>query len=234
MKFVLLLLLLAVFAHAAHADVLYLDAVTLEKGCALGPPLGFPTWAVPENGSPLTWVGRVASVGEPFNHDLVPVGYEMTYVFEGSTCWLAETWSDPPCGSGVTGYYTGGKLTIYLDPVPDADFTNLATFSDGDVALTLQTFRIDVTDYDPYILCPVRPDEFDLLASIQVIGGLWADLVSTEGRGYYGDVWGEVDQSVPAYLDFMGYAFRGEGVLRLYSTVATKSTTWGAVKALYR
>ena len=235
MKFVLLSVFLAIFAHAALADdIHYIDALTLEQGYALGPPQGFPTWVLPPLGTNLTWVGRVSHVGEPFDDGLVPVGTEVTYVFQGSTCVLAENWEDDPCGNGVVAYYQNGTLTIYLDPTPDADFTNLASFSDGDVALSLHTFTIQIADDDPYLLCPPRGDDVDIIATIQVTGGLWADLVSTDTRGFYGSAFGEVDPSIPPHLDFMGYAFRAGGAINLSSTVATKSTTWGGVKALYR
>ena len=233
MKYVFLALFLSFFVSPVIADdVIYYDALTLELGCALGPPLGFPSFVEATSGTPLSWVGRVSNVGKPFD-DLVPLGYELTYAFEGSKCTVAGSWDDAPCGRSAYGYFEGGTLTIYLDASPDADFTNLSTFHDGDAVLIAETSVIHMTDDDPYLLCPNRPDDPDASAFLHVVGGSWFDRASQDGHGFYGASWGEVDQSVPPRLLIMGYAFRADGVIDLYSTVATTPTTWGAVKALY-
>ena len=102
------LLCFAAFGGAT-ADALYPAALTFESGYASGPFLGFPWWTAPDYGDPLTLVGRVAGVGAPLS-DLLPAGtYELTYVYEGATCFEWGMWDNIPCSGGMYGAFARAR-----------------------------------------------------------------------------------------------------------------------------
>ncbi len=223
------------FAVGATGDVLYPAALTFEPGYASGPPAGFPVHDVaPHYGDPLTIVGRVAEVKQPFD-DLLPADtYELTFVFEGTTCTQWGMWDDIPCAGGIFGTFQGGTVAIYLDASPDADFANPQTFHDGDLVLLGSLSIVSVLDSDPYIACPPRSDEPDVGAFFTFIGGTWFSRVSNDGVGFDAISEGELDDNVSAELRALGYTFRVDGTVDIYGPVATEPVTWGRVKALYR
>jgi hypothetical protein len=226
-------LLLTTMPAGARADILYPAALTFEPGYASGPPQGFPWLALPENGSPFTLVGRVATVGAPFE-DLLPVGsYEITYVFEGSSCTQAGLWDNIPCSGGLFATYQGGTVAFYLDATPDADFTNPATFRDGEAVLLAQSSYLYVLDDDPGA-CVQLPNQSDVNTFFTFTGGTWFSRVSDNGNGLEGASTGELDDNVPTPLAAQGYIFRVDGTVDVYGPVATEATTWGRVKAMYR
>ena len=221
-------------AAGASADVLYPAALTFEPGYASGPPQGFPfTSAHPDYGDPLTMVGRVAEVRDPFTN-LLPPGAELTYVFEGSTCAEWGNWDSPPCDGGIYGMFSSGTVSFYLDTTPDADFTNPSTFRNGEIVLVAETPVVVVLDADPQGVCPMLPDEPDMTAYLTFVGGTWFSLVSNQGVGFNGKSEGELDGNVPAELRALGYTFRVDGSVDIYGPVAVTSATWGSIKALYR
>jgi hypothetical protein len=216
----------------ASGDVLYPAALTFEPGYAVGPLPGFPLSALPSLGT-LTLAGRVARVGRPFD-DLLPSGaYELTYVFEGSALFGAGDW-DGECSGGVFAVFEGGTVSIYLDPTPDADFGNLATFRDGDVVLLALSSHIWVRNNDPQAACPWLPDEPDISAVMQFVEGLWFDRVSNHGEGFEASSHGELDGNVSQELKALGFVFRADGTVDINGPVPVTPATWGAVKALYR
>jgi hypothetical protein len=226
------LVVLVLSATIGSADLLYPAALTFEPGYAIGPP-GFPFLVYPEIGDPLTIVGRVALAGEPFD-DLLPPGiYELTYVYDGFTCWRAGIAEDLQCIGSNFGDFDNGAVAIYLDVTPDADFADLATFRDGDLVLWAEPSAASVADFDP-TGCPWLPEVPDVVAWFTFVGGLWFDRVNDGGRGFQAMSNGELDGNVPPELQSIGYIFRTDGIVDIYAPVAVKATTWGAVKALYR
>src|SRR5688572_8408368 len=211
----------------ATAAPLYPSALTFEPGYASGPPDGFPWWAMPSMGAPLTIVGKVATVGAPFE-DLVPAGgYELTYAFQGSTCTQSGNWDNIPCSGGLFGTFQSGGIAWYLDTTPDADFTNLATFLDGELVLLAETSYVYVLDDDPEGACPMVESQPDVTAYLAFTGGTWFSRVSNQGKGLTGISEGELDNSVPAGLAALGYIFRVDGNVDIFGPVAVQSTTWG-------
>jgi hypothetical protein len=226
-------LIVATCAASASADVLYPAALTLEPGLAYGPPSGFPWMDLPDLGTPLVMEGRVATVGAPFD-DLLPGGdWEITWVFEGSTCTQRGNWDDFQCAGGLFATYEGGTLTLYLDTSPDANIFDPASFRDGEMVLQAQTSIVNATDNDPHVACPQRPDEPDVIAFFSFVGGTWFSRVSDNGTGLAGTSRGELDNGVPPGLEQL-FTFRVDGVVDVYGPVATEATTWGRVKAMYR
>jgi hypothetical protein len=228
--------LLCFAAFGASADALYPAALTFEPGYASGPYFGFPWWNAPKHGDPITIVGRVASVGAPFD-GLLPAGvYELTYVFEGFSCAGTDMWDDMVCPrGGIGGTFQNGTLSIHLDTTPDADFTNAATFRDGDLVLFALSSQMHVTDDDPLGGCASSfPNAPDVVADLTFAGGTWFSRVSSHGIGLTGLSQGELDNNVSAGLQALGYIFRVDGTVDIFGPVAIQPTTWGAVKALYR
>ena len=234
MKFVLLILAIISTPAPTRADeLIFPSALTFEPGFAKGPAPGFPLFNGTEIGDPLTFVGRISSVAEPFTDLLPPGGYELTYVFSGSTCVHTGIVEDLICVGSYFGDFEDGDFAIYLDTTPDADFGDLATFSDGELVLLGQPCNTTVADFDP-TGCPQRPEEDDWGAFFQFISGSWFERVSHDGVGYSGMSKGELDYLVSSELQALGYTFRADGSVDIYRPLAVTTTTWGAVKALYR
>lgn len=232
--FVIAILIVTAASTVAPADILYPAAIVLEPGYATGPPEGFPWLMHPDYGDPLIIYARVAACNAPFT-DLLPAPpYEITCVFTGSTCTAWGNWDDLPCDGGIFGWFQGGTVAFYLDTTPDADFTNSQTFLNGDLVLLATTGLISVLDAEPQQACPPRDNEPDMIAYLSFRGGTWFPRVSDDGVGLAGNSVGELDGDVPAPLQTLGYIFRVDGTFDVYGPVATKQTTWGAVKALYR
>jgi len=232
--FLIAVLIVAAVAEDAFADTLYPAAIVLEPGYASGPPEGFPFFLPPDEGDPLVIYARVASCNAPFT-DLLPAPpYEITCVFTGSTCTGWGMWDDLPCAGGIFGWFEGGTLAFYLDTTPDADFTSPQTFLDGELVLLATTALISVLDAEPQQACPPRENDPDMVTYLSFLGGTWFPRVSDHGTGLAGNGAGELDDVVPAVLTALGYIFRVDGTFDVYGPVATKQTTWGAVKAMYR
>jgi hypothetical protein len=233
MKTILLAFLVTNCAVAATADVLYPAALTFEIGYAFGPQPPFPYQTYQALGAPLTLVGRVAAVGRPFDDLLPPGAYELTYVFEGSTCVEVGNFDDL-CSGGEYAVFRGGTVTIYLDTTPDADFTSLSTFRDGDLTLIAEMSFMYVAKDDPFEACPWMPDNPDVPSWFTFVGGIWFDRVSNNGDGFEAAHKGELYFDVPPELQPLGYVCGIDGVVDIDGPVVIQSSTWGAVKALYR
>lgn len=226
-------IVLVLAAGATHADLEYPSALVFEPGYAIGPPGGFPVQQVlPNLGDPLTFMGLVATVNAPFV-DLLPGGiYEITYLLQDATCAIAsDQYGPPPCDDHKWAGFYGGSLSIYLDTTPDADFTNAATFTDGELVLLMENLAVLVMDVDdPGPLC--SGNYFDLFMGFDFTGGSWfsrVDNVFLESLFA-----GEIDGQVPPALQALGFTFRGDGHIDIHQNLATKQVTWGQVKSLYR
>ena len=228
-------ILVPLCAGSTHAGITYPSALLFNPGYAIGQPAGFPVHDVPPTvGGPLQIIGTVYAVNAPFD-DLLPAGpYEMTYVYAGATCVGWGFWDNIPCSGGIYGYFTGGTLSVYLDPTPDADFSNSATFTDGELVLQADINGISLLDDDPYIACPPAGDSPDMTMSFRFTGGAWFYRVVTDGIGYPGTGHGELDDTVPPDLQAAGFTFRVDGNLDVFEQIAVRPSTWGYVKSLYR
>jgi hypothetical protein len=225
---------LAAFATFTSADILaYPAALTFERGYAIGPSPPFPYQTLHALGSPLNVYGRVVDVSAVFEDLLPPGAFELTYVFEGSTCDEVGNF-DGPCSGGEYAFFHGGTLTVYLDNTPDFNFTDASTFRDGDVVLAAALSSILVGVNDPHELCPWMPDGPDVRSYFRFVGGNWFDRVNNHGDGFTGFGNGELYNDVPPDLKALGYVCGIDGIVDIYAPVSVNATTWGAVKALYR
>jgi hypothetical protein len=181
--------------------------------------------------------GIVSGVNAPFS-DLLPAPpYELTFVYENAV--LVERGNyDGDCSGGSYSTYQGGTLSIYLDTTPDADFTNTATFRDGDLVLAItQQWPMWVAGDDPQESCPmVEKDNPDLQGAFVCSGGSWLFRVISDGKGFVSNFYGEDDRYdiVPAPIEAAGFIDRIHGSIDIVAPVATQPATWGYVKSLYR
>jgi hypothetical protein len=239
MKTAIALLLLIALPGMGMADALHDNAIVFGPSYASGPPAGFPWDPVVYVGAPLSIFGIVNNVGALFTDLLPPGSYEMTCVFEGATCDQWGAWDDFVCTGGIYGSFDGGTMSIYLDTTPDADFMSPASFRNGELVLQAQTQTTFATDDDPNVGCPMVADRPDVQTWFTFSGGSWFHRVSSGGIGMTGVGEGEVHDrypyNVPVQLRVMGYIFPiDDGTMDIFGPVATKPTTWGHVKSLFR
>lgn len=226
---------LLLLSSLAGADVLYPDAITFGPSYVAGPPAGTPWIGGAELGTPLLIAGTVTTVQAPFA-DLLPGGvFEMTFVFEGATCTGGGMWDDLTCQRGGTFMtFGGGTMSMFLDATPDADFTDLDSFRDGELVLQAGIQLIDITDDDPIGFCPTE-DYPDVRMLLSFIGGSWYHRVAPGTVSFgEGEIPGPYPDMIPEALRAIGYVLRVDGNLDVFGPVATKPTTWGRVKAMYR
>lgn len=217
-----------ILAAPASADV-FENAIIMGESYVAGPPAWDPWLNEPNIGDPLWMVGPVVQLWAPFDdRTLPPPGtYEVTYAYTGFQCARNGNWDD--FENNIGGSYSdfeGGVYSVYLDTSPDANFSNVATFQDGELILQAS---VDVLSF-----ISGHPD-YGFWSGMRFTGGSWFDEVSNGGVGYYANVSGLFTGDILPIYEGMGYVgqslFSGVTIL---VPVATEVTTWGKVKALYR
>jgi len=180
-------------------------------------------------GDGLQIVGVVVDFNEPFD-DLDPNGAnEYTYVISGLT---AVSTTITPAGS-FTFYdtdYTSGSFAIYEDATPDADFSNLATFSDGTLIIE--------GDFDDFATHtennPFTGDcAGDQNGGFQFTGGTLFNRVSDSGTGFVGvsqGSFGICDENVPDPQEGQGYFGFSNAHVNTNPPTPVEIMTWGQVK----
>ena len=235
MKTAITALLLLCLPTLASAEF-FANEMTFGPAYASGPPLGFPWSGTMGLNTPLTLVGVITSVGAPLKDHLPSPPYELTMVIEATSSNVGNF--DGPCTGGTYWAFYESAIAIYLDTTPDADFANPSTFRDGEMILQADVSPISIKDDDPAESCPMAEDAPDLFTQMWFTGGTWFPFVSDLGVGYYANAHAEIAghaPDVPPELQALGYVLRVDGGLDLWIPVmATKPTTWGAVKSLYR
>lgn len=224
------LLILLIGAPVA-ADEIYPSALVLDIGYAIGPP-GWHPWAnLPAQGDPLLILGSVSDVNEPFT-DLLPVAgaFELTYAFRDFACAFSGWGEDLVCSAQYDAWFDGGRISVFLDVTPDADFANPATFLDGELVLEARSDQLHLW----FLTHCMYGDEYGQRSDLQWIGGAWFDRVSRGGVGYAGENLGRFDGDVPNAIRNLGYVGRSASSVDAFKPLATTPTTWGRVKALYR
>jgi len=219
-------------AGAAHSDEYHDNVLVLGDGYAAGPMAGFPVDAVlPNFGDWITIVGTITGVNEFFGDLLPPGPYELTYMFAGATCIsYSDNPISPPCQPTAWGLFTGGTLQVFLDTTPDADFAHGDTFTDGELVLAAATVEHRIWNVDAAPGCWEAPDWESIF---MFYAGSWYPRISSPP--FVGTLDGEIDGNVPAGLAASGFTFHvSSGAIGLHYNVATRPTTWGYVKSLYR
>jgi hypothetical protein len=237
MKTAIATALLLCIVGTAHADMQpYPDAITFGPSFAAGPPPGFPWGPVPAVGSPAVILAVVSDVGAPFT-GLLPAGaHELTLVLDNAT-FASMGYFDGDCSGGPLAAYEGGVLSLYLDVSPDADFTNPPTFRDGELVIHGGIEFFWFAESDPGESCYGHPDDPDIYALFDIVGGSWFPGVGGGNAPYgvfKGELTGHNPDNVPDELKALGYVLRIDGVMDIFAPVATQPTTWGRVKAMYR
>jgi hypothetical protein len=179
-------------------------------------------------------LGTVSDAGPPLDGIVTDdPGREITYILDGMSDPGEWLWDSQDGEYGGYGYeFQDGSFRLYSDNTPDRDFSNPATFQDGQLLLegTLSEYVVYAgSDYP----CPqCFPGHFGW---VDFTGGDLFALVSQDGVGYRG--WIEQTSLGEAPLDSLitpGRSFPTHGSMTLYVPVATVETTWGRIKARYR
>lgn len=225
----------AVAFTSARAD--FPGALVLGDGYGITTPTWSPWFGpLPDYGTALAVVGKVTGVAAPFDTHLPAGPYELTYTFTGLTC-DGSGWGELQCNGDDFAYFGGGMLTVYLDDTPDADYANPGTFSDGQVVLRASFASLHGLDVYWYTYCSwlEGTDHTEQHGWLQFTGGAWFDLVHDNNDvGYSATDTGEFDGDVPDAIRQVGFTIRTTSSIDIQTPLATQTSTWGAVKALYR
>ena len=178
-------------------------------------------------------LGTVSDAGPPIEEIATDdPGVEITYVLDGMSdpeLWL---WDSQDGQYGGMGYeFQSGYFRLYSDKSPDRDFSEPATFQDGQLLLEGILSEYLVYDGSPYPCPQCFPGHGGW---VDFTGGDLFALVSRDGAGYRGRI--EQTSRGDAPLDSLltpGRSFPSHGGMTLYVPVATRETTWGKIKRLY-
>lgn len=237
MRVLLAICLVLTLAPVAGAQT-YTDAIVLGEGYATGPPGWIPWITLPDAGDPLLIAGPVTALGPPLDsHPLPPAGtYELTYAFAGYECIGTGHWDDFENGrGGEMAIFNYGTFSVYLDTSPDGDVGDLSTFQDGEMILQATIAGFGPPEMDGMWL--YYGDPFvSMWGYGPFIGGTWFEDVSSGDEGYAAGAAGQFTGDIPAaFRDGLGYVGKIYSTsIRITAPIATETTTWGKVKALYR
>ena len=205
------------------------SALVFDTGYATGPAQWTPWENLQPRGLAVD-LRTISDVNPPFE-DLIPVGpYELTYVFESYACSFSAHGDDQDCITAEFAFFDLGRMRVYLDTSPDADFANPATFRDGQLVLSASAFPLQLYKETN---C-VTGERFVQQAVIRFLGGAWFSRVSSNGVGFLAANQGEFRGDIPAGLTALGYVGQSHSIIDIVVPNAVQSTTWGRIKALYR
>jgi len=231
----LLILLILVFPSHASGQA-YDSSMVFDRGWVGGTEGGIPFQWFPSIGSPLWIIGTVNIFKAPFTDLLPPSGtYEATYVIEGMSYSWGCYWDAPDGNGGVSAYYTGGTLKIYVDPTPDANPADPSSYRDGELVLeaSLKDREFSITESMISYLCPYGGPTQE--GYFVFTGGSWIPHVSDgSGRGFGAGNVGCFSTYLPAGYTEMGYVASSRSWIDVYPTVAVHPATWGQIKEMYR
>jgi hypothetical protein len=208
----------------------YPSALVFDTGYATGPAQWTPWTNLPNLEDSLWIFGTVSDVNAPFE-DLVPPGpHELTYVFESYACFWAAHGGDQTCSFTEFAFFDLGRIRVYLDLSPDADFADPATFRDGQLVLTANAFPLQLYT-ENHCVTGIR---YVQQAFMTFLGGAWFSRVSQNGVGFVAGNIGEFRGDIPPALAALGYIGQSNSFIDIIVPNATVPTTWGRIKALYR
>ncbi len=227
-RILIAMVLVATFARPAAAD--FNSALVLGTGYARGPSQWTPWVDLPAIEDSLWIYGPVTQVNEPFT-DLVPAGpHEFTYVFDSYFCVWSTWGEDLVCSLTMLAFFDFGRISIYLDTSPDADFSNPGTFYDGQLVLQADAHPLQLFMEEHCI----NGTRYVQRAIMTFTGGAWFDRVSKNGVGFFGGDEGEFRGDIPQGLQALGYIGQSTSVINIVVPNAVEPTTWGRIKAMYR
>ncbi len=222
------LALATTLARPAAAD--FPSALVFATGYATGPPQWTPWENLPNLADSLWIYGSVGDVNAPFE-DLVPVGpHEFTYVFDGYFCVWSTHGGDLECSLTELAFFDFGRISVYLDATPDADFANPASFRDGQLVLRADAHPLQLFT-ETHCIMGTR---YVQRAIMTFTGGAWFDRVSQDGEGFLAGNLGEFRGDIPDPLKALGYIGQSTSVVNIVVPNAVIPSTWGRIKAMYR
>jgi hypothetical protein len=181
-------------------------------------------------GDELVIIGFVEAFNEPFD-DLDPNDATKEYTFVYSGLISGGTVAVPlgPFTQWTTDY-TGGTIRVYCDPAMDADYSNPASFANGDMILegTFSSFSVETDNTDGLLGC-----SGNVGGSVLFTGG------SLSGRldgACEGAIVGQFSVCSVTYNPPAGFVGFGSGQTKLDANCPTpvENKTWGAIKSLYQ
>ena len=228
LRTILVIMFLLALSRPAAAD--FASALVFDTGYATGPSQWTPWTNLPELEDSLWIYGSVGSVNAPFD-DLVPAGpHGLTYVFDGYYCIWATHGGDLESSLTELAFFDFGRISVYLDLSPDADFSNRATFTDGQLVLQADAHPLQLFT-ENHCVTGIR---YVQRAIMTFTGGAWFDRVSQNGKGFVAGNEGEFRGEIPAPLQALGYIGQSTSVINIVVPNAVTPTTWGRIKAMYR
>ncbi len=177
-------------------------------------------------GDTLTIVGKVANFQDPFaDLDAHSTTLEYTYVMTGLVS--GGSYTDGPY---YNTDYSGGTLRIYEDPSMDADFGNMATFSNGTLILeaTFTSFQTAVIQFPT---CDGTQN-----GGFQFTGGTLFSRVSEGGIGYTGidtGAFAVCSTTPPSAQVAQGYFGESDTKLDVNPPTPVEKSSWGGIKTRY-
>ncbi|HEX7877947.1 MAG TPA: hypothetical protein VF720_00980 [Candidatus Eisenbacteria bacterium] len=180
-----------------------------------------------------TIVGRVMRFGgalEPLNARLGEVEY--TFVQREMSYQAADQGGIPGAPGTVHQVYGGGRLEIYVDATPDANFASEASFGDGEIVLVARCDQMSFVYSSP---SRTYSSPIYLNAGLVLTGGTeMSRLAETPGTLRLSQVARVIME--PTALDpertVLGYRGRLDGAIELRAETPVAPTTWSGIKAL--
>lgn len=222
---------IALTATVAHA----LPGPALDWDPAYAWQTGATTHNLPAGGE-FKMVGTISQFGPPFDFlNASNPSVEYTFYVYGLTS-QGTVVSGDALHTFYTTNFTGGTIDVYVDHTPDAVFAPNppnaqvpSTFVGDSLLLTgsFSSFVVQTNNFTVYNVGNIEGD-------IQWNGGYLLNLTRPGGSGEPcpglftgGSTWN------PSVL-IPGYLYRHDGKIDLQCPTATRTSTWGKIKSLYR
>jgi hypothetical protein len=189
-------------------------------------------------GGILRCVGIISQFGPPldFLNATLPAT-EYTFYIDGLSSGGTTT-VGPPATEIYTTFYTGGTITMFADPTPDAVFAPNppnalvpSTFVNDPPPILTGVFTSLVVTTNNFTTFKVGSIE----GNIQWTGGtLISYFAGPGGETCPGLFTGGATWSTNPGVGIPGYLFRHDGKIDLQCPTPTSKSTWGRLKSLYR
>ena len=201
------------------------------------PPVTLNTASNQPPGSIMRCVGTISLFGPPLeflNPSLATTEY--TFTISDMTAGATNTFVNGSYTVWQTPY-TGGVITVYRDPTPDAVFAPNpenaqvpSTFVDNDAVLLVGNFTGLTVTTNNFTAFQVGSIEGDIVWT----GGTLIELLGNGGPTCPGLFTGGSTWNTAPGIGIPGYLFRHDGKIDLQCPTPAQKSSWGRLKNLYR
>lgn len=217
----------ATTARAAAPVIDWDPAYTWEAGAT-------PTNSIP--GSEFKLVGTISMFGPPLQFlDAANPATEYTFYVHGLIS-QGTIPVGPPAMTLYTTNYSGGQIEVYFDATPDASFDPNppnagvpADFIDGGPPILTGIFTQFVVQSNNFTAFNTGNIEGNIVWT----GGSLYNQLTQSGSGPCPGLFTGGSTWYPGVM-FPGYIYRHDGKIDLQCPTPSRSSTWGAIKSLYR